>query len=180
MTLRPVEQRAYDAFADGDAEKANKYLDTVMTSWKEVSVITGRVTLFILILAAVFEFLVIPASISTISIGPLAVRNSSLVQEFIPILIAYLLYYQTSLSTNWAYHQYIYEAILYRFQPKLARSLLTMTVQPKVLGPWTTFGPGNGLMSLLLPDLKSLIISQRSLPSTLAYFFFFFSLSLFL
>jgi hypothetical protein len=141
MILTTIEQRTYDAFEADDAEEAKKYLDTVMASWKEVSTAIGRVTLFTLILAVAFEFLMIPTSVTIISIGPLAVRNSSLVQEFIPILVAYLLYYELSLSNSWVDHQYVYEAILYRFQPKLARSHLTMTVQPKVPGPWTFFGP---------------------------------------
>jgi hypothetical protein len=138
-----IEQRAYDAFDDDDAEKAQKYLDTVMASWKDVSAAIGRVVLFTLLLAAAFEFLTIPAAVKSLSIGPLSFSNTSLVQEFIPALIAYLLFYELSLSHNWADHQDLYEAILKRFQPKLARSNLTLTVQPRILGPWTSLGPSD-------------------------------------
>lgn len=143
MMRNTIEQRAYDAFDDDDAEKAQKYLDTVMASWKDVSAAIGRVVLFTLLLAAAFEFLIIPAAVKSLSIGPLSFSNTSLVQVFIPALIAYLLYYELSLGDNWADHQDLYEAILKRFQPKLARSHLTLTVQPRIPGPWTFMGPSD-------------------------------------
>jgi hypothetical protein len=143
MMRNTIEQRARDAFDDDDAEKAQKYLDTVMASWKDVSAAIGRVALFTLLLVAAFEFLVIPAAVKSLSIGPLSFSNTSLVQVFIPVLIAYLFYYQLSLSNNWTDHQELHEAILKRFQPKLARSHLTLTVQPRIPGPWTSLGPSD-------------------------------------
>jgi hypothetical protein len=129
-------QRAYDAFGDDDAEKAQRFLDIIMASWKDISGSIRRVLLLIMLLIAAFELSLIPAAVKSLVIGPLSFGNTSLVRVYIPVLFSYLVYYEVILSEKWSDHADLYRTILYRFQPKLAKSLLMLTVHPIVPGPW--------------------------------------------
>jgi len=93
------------------------------------------------LLVAIFELLVNAKSINSVSLGGLSFSNTSLLQQFMPALIAYLFFYALSMVDIFTYRGSIYRRLVERFQPKLAESELLLTVQPRLYGPWG-FGVG--------------------------------------
>jgi len=109
-----------------------------MTSWRDVTQSMGRLTLLLFLLAAAFELLVASSAVKDLTIGPLSLGNTSIVQDFLPAIIAYFLYYEFYLSTRWDRIALLYKAILKRFYPKLYRSRLFLIFAPIVQSPWAS------------------------------------------
>jgi hypothetical protein len=133
---KTTEERVKDAFDSGDFENAEKFFNLTVSSMRENSAAASRAIVIIFLLAGVFELLVASTTIKSLAIGPLSFSNTSLVQKFIPVLIAYLIYDAYILVNRHLNQLGICNAIIKRFQPKLDASELPLNVLPGLRGPW--------------------------------------------
>lgn len=139
---KSIKQLVTEAFDDEDAENAQKFMDIVLTSWRQVSDALTRWVVIAFLLAAIFELLINAKTINSISIGGLSFSNTSLLQIFMPALIAYLIYYAYQMVDTFVDHGRIYLNILKKYQPKLYKSELMLAVQPQLRGPWAAYNVG--------------------------------------
>lgn len=131
------EERVSNVFTGPDAENSEKYLELLMSSWnKSADAVTKKIVLIFLV-AGIFELLVVKSAAASVSVGSIALTNSSTVQFFIPSLIAYLLYDCTCKVELWWAQAEIYKEITKKCQPKLWESDLGTFVAPQPSGPWT-------------------------------------------
>lgn len=140
MGHNTIQQRVAEAFDKPDTAKIEKFLDITLSSWKQISDAITRSAAIVFLLMGAFEILVGSSAIKSLTLGPLTFSNTSLLQQFIPALVAYLLYDMSSLITKWRDHGAIYFAVLKRFDPKLFKSELPSMVLPVIRGPWS-IGP---------------------------------------
>jgi hypothetical protein len=140
MSYYSIPQRVAEAFDEADTAKAEKFLDTTLSSWKQISDSITRTVAIIFLLAGAFEILIGSGATTSLTLGSLTFSNSSLLQQFMPALVAYLLYDMSSLVARWRDHGAIYFATLKIFQPKLFNSELPSMVLPIIRGPWS-LGP---------------------------------------
>jgi hypothetical protein len=133
---KSLDERVNRAFTDADSDKAQKFLDVTLSSWQQISDTITRTVVAIFFLGAVFELLVGSANASSLTLGPLAFHNTALLQQFMPPLIAYLVYDTFSLVGRYIRLAGIYYLVLEKYQPKLRDSGLVFFVQPQLRGPW--------------------------------------------
>ena len=141
MSMMPnsLGRRARDSFSEDQREEAAKYLDTLVSAWKETSSTTTRKVVVIFALGAVFELLTGPLVLRSLNVGPLSFNNSVLLQGFIPAMVAYLLYDATCLAEECGDYRVIHSALVRKFQPSLYRNDMDLIVTPRVRGPWGFF-----------------------------------------
>jgi hypothetical protein len=131
-----ISQLADRAFSDDDEDKAWKLMDVTLDSWRETSREVTRTVVFIFILSAIFELLVTAKAANSVSFGGLSFSNTSLLQKFIPALIAYLIYDAYQMTDSYINQGRLYHALIRMYQPGLFKTRLVYVVQPKLRGPW--------------------------------------------
>lgn len=137
---KSIRQRVEGAFQTGDVEGADKFLDIMLSSWRRTSDAVGRTVVIIFLLAGVFEILLDSKALKSFAIGPLTLgSNTSLIQQFIPALISYLIYDSYSLMLLWADHHEAYSDIMRRVHPEISSSGLLAIVIPVIRGPWSIY-----------------------------------------
>jgi hypothetical protein len=140
VEYKTIQQRVAEAFDKPDTAKIEKFLDITLSSWKQISDAITRSAAIIFLLIGAFEILIGSSDVKSLTLGPLTFSNSSLLQQFIPAVVAYLLYDMSSLIAQWRDHGAIYFAILKRFDSRLFKSELPSMVLPVIRGPWS-IGP---------------------------------------
>lgn len=136
---KSLRERAASAFDDQDGEQAEKFLDIILASWQQVSDGITRTVVVIFLLGAVFELLVAAKTTSGVTIGPLSLHNTALLQQFIPALVAYLIYDAYNLVNQFMDLAAIYQELLKRFHKRIYDSGLTFYIMPRIRGPWRAF-----------------------------------------
>jgi hypothetical protein len=86
-----IQQRVAEAFDHPDTAKIEKFLDITLSSWKQISDAITRSAAIVFLLMGAFEILIGSSAIKSLTLGPLTFSNTSLLQQFIPALVAYLL-----------------------------------------------------------------------------------------
>ncbi len=76
-------------FSDSSPGEAEAYLTDLKKSWSDISTAIGRNALWLLLLITGFIILTRPSAVAEVSIGPLKIKDLSLVEKLLPILVAY-------------------------------------------------------------------------------------------
>ena len=133
---KSIDQLVDEAFDEKNADDAQKFMDITFESWKQASETITRTVVFTFLLGAIFELLVSARAVSSLSLGGLSFSNTSLLQQFIPALMAYLFYDTLSMVGTFLDRRDIYEQLVKKFKPTLAKSELLLVIQPRLRGPW--------------------------------------------
>jgi hypothetical protein len=141
---RSLNEKVDEAFDDKDVEDAQKFLDLALSSLNQASDSISRTVLLMLLLAAVFELLINSSAIKDLTVGPITFNNTTLLQQFIPVVVAYLFYDTFRLTGQVFDNRKVYKAVIQKFQPKLADSGLVDLALPKVRGPLSRERPIRG------------------------------------
>jgi hypothetical protein len=132
---RRVQERIDDSFPDDAASDAKEFAEKIFNTWKDVSVSLARIATLILVLIAVFELLAYQQS-KSFSIGPFSFANTSIVQTFLPVVIAYLMYEAHILTYRWNGLQQAYITITWIYAPKVRSNDLDIFIQPHLPSIW--------------------------------------------
>lgn len=112
-------QRLPESFDSASDEQVQAYVTTLRDAWRDVSAALSRNSWIILVLLAVYE-LASHGSISTITVGPIAIAHLKYLRVFIPTIVSYILYEQILLVERWmeseATHRYLMKKLSSRIQ----------------------------------------------------------------
>jgi hypothetical protein len=86
-----IRERVQESFPEDNSAYVDDYLVTLRESLKEMSNTIRNNSLLIIILMAVFE-LQVRAAGTKVTIGPLEVTDTALIQKSLPAIIAYLFF----------------------------------------------------------------------------------------
>jgi hypothetical protein len=90
--MKTLRDRVEAGFGDRDsAQFAEKYLDLVIATWREISTQLRRTSLLIVVLAVATELL-LSADVKEVTFGPLKVSDVSFLTVILPAVVAYLLH----------------------------------------------------------------------------------------
>lgn len=110
-------QRLPESFESASAEQAQAYLGALRDVWRDVSVAVSRNSWIIIALLTVYG-LAGRGTISTITIGPLAISHLKYLRVFIPTIVSYIFYEQILLVERWmeseATHRYLVQKLMPR------------------------------------------------------------------
>lgn len=124
-------QRLPASFDSASPEQVQEYLDTLRGVWRDISAAISRNSWIILGLLTVYE-LASRGTISTITIGPIALAHLRDLRVFIPTIVSYLLYEQILLVERWmeseATHQYLMRLLL----PKVQKDGFDVLLVPRL------------------------------------------------
>jgi hypothetical protein len=135
-----VDQRVRTAFPEQtDSEEAVEYLSELRGRMKDVSEISRRTILLLLLTAATFELLN-RAAVVNVKVGPFEIKDLSLIQKVLPVVFAYLIYDECVLGVRYLYSMRVADTITQSFQPSLSKATLDKLLHPQgssLLGPMT-------------------------------------------
>ena len=133
---KSLSDRIQDSFSDDEASYASDYVRELQTSIRDSHQRIRNTTFLILISASLAELLA-RSAISQFSIGPFQVKDLSLIQKVIPIVLAYLLLEQHVLTLHTEAMESVYSEIVDYFHPKISENNLKMYLAPSMTLLWT-------------------------------------------
>jgi hypothetical protein len=133
---KSVRQRIWDSF-EGDLNLNYKlYEERVFSSWKDVSSSLSKSVFLILGLIALFELLTYQNTSHDLTIGSFSFANSSMVQVFLPTIVAYAIYDGCRLTLRWMDLQAAYLAISERDSAAISDNDLDLLIAPVLPAFW--------------------------------------------
>jgi hypothetical protein len=133
---KSVSQRISDAFKDDSAADAKEYMAALSDNWKDLTASLAKQTILLFLLIAVFELLAYQHAARAITVGPLTLANTSILQLFLPTIISYFIYDQVRLSCRWLDIDIAYHAIYEKLWPNQNANSLPELVTPTLPGLW--------------------------------------------
>jgi hypothetical protein len=134
-----ITERVRSAFPDeASLGYAGEFAESLRGNMKDIAEAARRSVLFGLLTVATFE-LINRAAVTDVQIGPLKVRNLSLINKAIPLVFAYLVYDTAALELRYRYCERTYLEIM-KLAHKRIRSVgldcLTFPATPSLFGPF--------------------------------------------
>jgi hypothetical protein len=133
---KSVRQRIWDSFEGGLNSDYKLYEERVFSSWKDVSSSLNKSVFLILGLIALFELLTYQNSSHDLAIGSFSFANSSMVQVFLPTIVAYAIYDGCRLTLRWMDLQAAYLAISERDSAAISDNDLDLLIAPVLPAFW--------------------------------------------
>jgi hypothetical protein len=126
---KKLKQRIIDSFPEGDREGAKQYLDWIRSALTDVSANLRRSVMLMILLMAVFEF-IIQSRRSSFTLAGFSVAEGSIVLKFIPALVAYLYLQSFVYSHRAAVLRDAFADTLARWSPEAEKNDLGFLLRP--------------------------------------------------
>ncbi len=140
-------ERLPESFDSANAEQAQTYLSTLRDVWRDVSAAVSRNSWIIVALLTVYE-LAGRGTISTITIGPVAIAHLKYLRVFVPTIVSYLLYEQILLVERWMESEATHRYLMRMLSPKIQEEGFDILLVPR------------------LPALSNLVQSRSAVAET--------------
>jgi hypothetical protein len=128
--FRDITSRVDTAFTGQNArDTATTYLSDLRSRMKDIRDAGRRTVALLLLTAATFELLN-RAAISNVQLGPIQVKDLSLIQKALPVVFGYLIYEQTTQGVRYLYSLTIANGISHLFQQPLRATQLDELLNP--------------------------------------------------
>ena len=124
-------QRLPESFDSASADQVQAYLGTLRDVWRDISAAISRNSWIILGLLTVYE-LASRGTISTITIGPIAVAHLRYLRVFIPTIVSYLLYEQILLVERWMESEATHRYLMRMLSPKIQEDGFDILLVPRL------------------------------------------------
>ena len=133
---KSVRQRIWDSYEVGLNSDYKLYEERVFSSWKDVSSSLSKSVFLILGLIALFELLTYQNSSHDLTISSFSIANSSMVQVFLPTIVAYAIYDGCRLTLRWMDLQAAYLAISETNSSAISDNDLDLLIAPVLPAFW--------------------------------------------
>ncbi len=136
MPVKELHDRVADGFArDETREFADKYLELVLTSWRDVQAAMRRTGVLLVLLMVVFLVLVKAERIDLSVVG-IKVTNLSAALSVLPAVVSFLLAEFLLLGTTWAVYRDTFTAVVNKSYEDLSHNDLEVLMAPATTLIW--------------------------------------------
>lgn len=124
-------QRLPESFDSASAAEVQAYIGTLRDAWRDISTALSRNSWIIVVLLAAYE-LAGRGTISTITIGPVAIAHLKYLRVFVPTIVSYILYEQILLVERWMESEATHRYLMRRLSPKIQEDGFDILLVPRL------------------------------------------------
>jgi hypothetical protein len=165
---KSADRRIIDSFQQGGSEGVHAYLEWLRTAMDQYANQIRRSTLFVLALIAAFE-VVVQSPNAKISLGSFQIQRGSIVIDFVPALVAYLLLQSISDSNHLVQLELVFSRAFDRWNPAGKENDLDILLLPPSSLIWgigyapdknnaTAFDKPEYIVRLILEIINPLVV----------------------
>jgi hypothetical protein len=114
-------------------EQAQAYVDSLRTSWNDVSRTLTRNSWIIVLLFAAYD-LASRKAVSTVTVGPIAIVHFKYLTVFVPTIVSYLFYEQVLLAERWMESEATHRYLMHLLTPEIEKCDFDALLTPGLPG----------------------------------------------